>query len=260
MSKEATAETKPKKKRSKVKMIVLIVILAIVAVIAVSVVVSVVESLPPKESTFKFIKVEGGYEVKFAPSREDNGTGDRRIDVVVPAEHDGKPVVGIADGAFIGIYTLNSVTIPENVTYIGKYAFENCENLAYVTIMGNGLQTVKEEAFLECHSLYSIELPDSVESVGRQAFYRCTKLASIVFPAKVTKIEFATFLDCRILTNFTAKGAIESIGEYAFRSCTKLEFPTMEFAEGATVADNAFEGCTTLQKDPRFKPWLSQVK
>ena len=67
---------------------------------------------------------------------------------------------------------LTSVTISDDVTSIGGYAFQNCSSLASVTIPANSkLTSIGDYAFYNCSSLSSITLPESVTSIGNSAFY-----------------------------------------------------------------------------------------
>lgn len=47
----------------------------------------------------------------------------------IPAEHNGKTVVGIAAGAFSGATSLESVYVPDSVTSIGEGAFSGCDSI-----------------------------------------------------------------------------------------------------------------------------------
>lgn len=46
----------------------------------------------------------------------------------------GKPVTAIADRAFSWVRASSSVTIPDTITEMGNYVFENCTNLKTVNI------------------------------------------------------------------------------------------------------------------------------
>ena len=63
-------------------------------------------------------------------------------EVTVPAEIDGKTVIGIKSGAFAENESVTSVTLPEGLEFIGEYAFGDCINLK------------------------SIDLPDSLTSIS----------------------------------------------------------------------------------------------
>ena len=63
-------------------------------------------------------------------------------------------------------------TIPNSVTTIGKWAFENCTSLASVNIP-NSVTTIGGWAFYCCTSLASVNIPNSVTTIGNRAFYYC---------------------------------------------------------------------------------------
>ena len=76
---------------------------------------------------------------------------------------------------------LTSITIPDGVTSIEAYTFEDCIALTSVTIP-NSVTNIGAYAFCECESLASITIPESVERIEAYAFYGCTNLATIVIP------------------------------------------------------------------------------
>jgi len=91
-------------------------------------------------------------------------------DVVIPAEIDGVPVVGIGSYAFNGCASLTSIAIPDSVTSIGEDAFWGCTSLTSITIP-DGVTNIGISTFYECTSLTSIKIHDSVTSIGRCAFF-----------------------------------------------------------------------------------------
>ncbi len=73
---------------------------------------------------------------------------------------------------------LTEITIPSNVTSIGKYIFFGCYSLTLVTIP-ESVTKIGESAFCDCSGLTEITIPSSVTSIGSGAFMRCSGLASI---------------------------------------------------------------------------------
>ena len=76
--------------------------------------------------------------------------------------------------------------IPESVTEIGKYAFNDCESLTSI-IIPNNVTSIGAEAFRHCESLKSITIPASVKSIGVMAFDWCEKLNSITFQGTIAQ-------------------------------------------------------------------------
>ena len=74
--------------------------------------------------------------------------------------------------------TRASYNIPDSVTSIGDYAFEDCDGLTSVTIL-NSVTSIGDYAFGGCNNLTSITIPNSVTSIEYGAFYACEKLTDI---------------------------------------------------------------------------------
>ena len=100
---------------------------------------------------------------------------------------------------YLAYSKLTSVTIPENITSIGRCAFSGCEELTSITI------------------------PNSVTSIGSAAFEHCSGLTSIVIPDSVTSIDHWTFQYCTGLTSATIGNGVKSISRYAFWDCASLK-------------------------------------
>ncbi|MBO7369402.1 MAG: leucine-rich repeat protein [Clostridia bacterium] len=95
-------------------------------------------------------------------------------------------------GAFSGYRCLTSITLPQDITSIGDYAFYGC----------SGLQ--------------SIEIPSGVKSIGSRAFYGCSGLTSFSIPSGVTTIDQFTFSNCSSLKSLYIPVSVKSIAMYAF--------------------------------------------
>ncbi len=95
---------------------------------------------------------------------------------------------------------ITSVEIGNNITSIGKYAFQYCTSLTSITI-SDSVTSIGENAFIDCIGLTSITISNSVTSIGKEAFYDCPRLTSIVIPAKVTNIGADAFYYCTGITD-----------------------------------------------------------
>lgn len=63
-------------------------------------------------------------------------------------------------------------TIPDTVTTISRYAFQNCVSLSTVTL-SKKLRTIGESAFAGCTSLKALTMPPSLNAIGANAFGNC---------------------------------------------------------------------------------------
>jgi len=158
----------------------------------------------------------------------------------------------IADNAFSRCESLESITIPDSVTDIGKLVFLNCTLLASINVeLGNkyyssksgvlfdkektkiicypngkigssyaipvGVTSIDEGAFYSCRSIESVAIPDSVLFIGRRAFCNCTSLTSITIPNGVKSLDEFAFAWCKSLT-ITIPDSVEIIDYYAFHA------------------------------------------
>lgn len=98
-------------------------------------------------------------------------------DIVIPDTINGLPVKAIGSNAFENA-TITGVVIPDSVTSIGGYAFNNCRSLTSVTIL-DSVTSIGSDAFGSCSNLTSVTIPNSVTSIGRYAFENCTGLTSV---------------------------------------------------------------------------------
>ena len=79
------------------------------------------------------------------------------------------PVDRIESGAFRNCTGITSVTIGDNVTYIGDSAFEGCTGITSVTI-GDNVTAIEYKAFYGCSNLTSLSIGKSVNSIEQNAF------------------------------------------------------------------------------------------
>lgn len=146
------------------------------------------------------------------------------VDVVLPKDIDGRDIVGIAADAFKAENSLRSVVIPETYTYVGDYAFYDCDALESVTFEGENIAVIGKGAFEGCDVLSSLTLPGSVESVGNFAFKECVSLTNIDLSGKVKEIGEGAFYGCSALEKISLSNDIEKISKNAFFGCDALEF------------------------------------
>lgn len=68
-----------------------------------------------------------------------------------------------------------SFTIPQKVTNIGNYAFNECKTLEDI-IMFNDVISIGKQSFAACTSLKNVQMSSNIRSVGEWAFADCKAL------------------------------------------------------------------------------------
>ena len=94
------------------------------------------------------------------------------------------PVDGMWGSAFNGHTRLESINIPDSITFISTAAFGGCTSLTNVTI-GSGVKQINVNAFTNCSKLAHISIPTNVSYVYTGAFRNCKKLGAVDFIGEV---------------------------------------------------------------------------
>ena len=178
--------------------------------------------------------------------------------ITVPTKLDGRKVTGLGESSFSGIYSpdhqkgyillsfcnqIQSVTIPESVTSIGKSAFEHCSNLDSLTINGVATSMIGAYAFASCTSLTSLSLVGSFQTIGDCAFASCG-MTSLTIDATITSIEKYAFSSSSLIS-LSLTGNVQKIGDYAFANCTSLTSLSLT-GNVQKIGDHAFDSCSSL--------------
>ena len=132
--------------------------------------------------------------------------------------------------------------IPNSVTRIGDWAFDECDGLTEITIP-NSVTSIGDYAFYGCDGLTEITIPNSVTSIGDDAFRGCGGLTSVTIPGSVTSIGDYAFSVCNGLTSVTRGNGVTSIGDCAFSVCDGLTSIVVD--EENSVYDSR-EGCNAI--------------
>lgn len=119
----------------------------------------------------------------------------------------------IGDNAFEDCKYVNSVTIPNTVTSIGRLAFWKC-GLTSISIP-NSVKTIDESAFSKS-GLTSIVLPFPLKTISASVFQDCKNLESVTISENVTTIENDAFQGCRELKSIDIPKSVTSIDSRAF--------------------------------------------
>ena len=174
-----------------------------------------------------------------------------------------------SDSPFDGNSLIQSVVVEEGITSIGDMCFNDCSNIASVSLantverigmnafrgctalssftMPNSVTELESLAFAGCSNLAAITLSNTLSSISNNAFDGCTKLDNVTIPASVQTIGANAFKGCIGLTKVTISDGVQTIGDYAFRQCTGLSVINIPDSV-TTLSQRAFGGCTALTK------------
>ena len=150
---------------------------------------------------------------------------------------------------------LTNLAIPEGLTSIRKYSFDNCDSLINVTIP-SGVTSIGDHAFNFCQNLTSVSIPATVKSIGYRAFMSCYSLENVVFEdnSQLETIGEQSFYTCHSLESITIPASVTTIGKSAFAVHYNVDNSGLKciiFQEGSqlkNVGEYAFDSCYALEK------------
>lgn len=193
-------------------------------------------TLPPKETSNGLVFELNADKKSYAVVDMENRFARA---VVVPREHDGKPV-----------------------TLIDAYAFQNCHRMESISLPDT-ITAVNMGAFKDCTRLREIHLPDSVRPIGARAFSGCRALTVVTLPAGA-ELQIGAFEDCNNIKELTASadviGAIPSEklekvvinGGYHIHERTFMGYKNLrEITISKSIREIehlAFNGCEKLER------------
>lgn len=163
-------------------------------------------------------------------------------------------VTEIGSYAFENGKNLNCVYIPNSVKNIGYGAFYGCSSITNMTIP-DSVTNIGDFTFYDCISLKNVSLGNNVENIGGYAFWNCSSLKNIEFPNNLSKIGQLAFQGCSSLVNILIPENVESIEYACFANCTNLETLTFNAINCNKLGESNNHGGSTGEvqyKGPAF--------
>ncbi len=167
----------------------------------------------------------------------------------------------IGDEAFEGCKKLKSINIPSNVTTIGNSAFHG-SGLEHITIP-SAVTTIESDVFGFCTSLKSVILSDGIVTIKRNAF-EYTSISSLMVPSTVQIIEDFAFAECENLTNIVFYSSKTMVNNNAFyhnytkNNINKIEYLADDIAQKGPLLDVSSLGIDTIIVSEQAYPYLTE--
>lgn len=137
---------------------------------------------------------------------------------------------------------LKSIVLPNNITNITAYTFNNCKSLESILI-NEGVTTIDTAAFQYCYALTSVNIPDSCTLLNAHCFASCINLTSIDLNKVKTTDNYC--FDSSGLTSIHIPETLTSINTGFIYKCYKLTSITVD--ENNTIYD-ARDNCNAIIK------------
>lgn len=150
----------------------------------------------------------------------------------------------IGASAFANCINLRTIEIPETVTKIDRFAFQE-SGLERVTVP-NGIQTIDMGTFDSCQYLVGVTLPSGLKRIENNAFAYCGSLKTIQIPATVSEILQAAFIESGLTELVIDANNSIDIKAGAFNNCSNLKKVTIKAPQVNMEAP--FYGCSSLEE------------
>lgn len=179
------------------------------------------------------------------------GANTAAAHIVIPETIHGLAVEEIARMAFSSCSTLRTITLPQNLTVIGDYAFmgsglreiiipetvtsvgtgalRNCRGLISIA-WPSSLSALPSGVLAGCISLLRLSLPEGVAVLEEEALMGCANLMNLHLPQTLTTLEAHSLSGLTSLTSIALGANVSAIDPQSFMNCTALTGFTVDEA------------------------------
>ena len=141
-------------------------------------------------------------------------------------------ITNIGNYAFAGCSSLTSITIPKSVTSVGSYVFDGCDALTKTNYTGDiagwcdiefdswssNPMSYSQNLYINDQEIKDLVIPNSVDSIHDYAFYNGSALSSVSLSNSVTSIGNYAFAGCESITKTNYTGDIAGWCDIKFDS------------------------------------------
>lgn len=188
--------------------------------------------------------------------KETSNRNTYKGDIVIPetVEGNGKTytITAIGPRAFHGS-AITSISLPKSITTLHYGCFGYTTELKSITLPGSVKNYKYDDSSYLLANLFDqsgikeIVFEEGITELCENMFVQSVdggaQLEKAVLPSTVTKIPKKCFAECIKMTDITVNGVLTNVGESAFWGVPISDFSVFKFKEGATIDDNAFNGC-----------------
>ena len=140
--------------------------------------------------------------------------GELVKEIIIP-----QSITRLKDYTFQNCNNLESITTNNSITSISKLTFSGCNNLQNITSDNRDVL----RCFLDVHNFKRVTLGNSFTEIPERYFYECKALVLVTLPESVTKIGKEAFYGCKKLQSITIPSSVTLIESSAFAKCTSIQ-------------------------------------
>lgn len=144
-------------------------------------------------------------------------------------------------GLFAGCTNLTEITLPNAVTTITSYGFQDCTKLTTINNF-NKVNRIEQYGLQRC-GLTSLEFSGSI-FIGAQGCDAMPNLTSVTFNGDVTGTMYKMFSDCKALQTITFNAIVTELPANAFIGCSSLTTLDLSNIASFNSGGGQFSFCT----------------
>ena len=161
-------------------------------------------------------------------------TGELLVNCNIPS------ALSANEGAFYGA-NFTKITLGDDVTTIGDYAFYDCAKLTNI-VLPKSISTIGKSAFYGCTGALELNCNIANAASSAEGAFYGSMFTSVAVGNNVTTIGDYAFNGCDSLTEVVLGNKVNTIGAYAFENCSNI--PTITLPNKvASIGTSAFKGC-----------------
>lgn len=184
----------------------------------------------------KTVKTAEGFPMSHDYQAGNSVRGELSLPSKVVYNGDSYTLVEISDFGFYQSQ-ITSLTLPETITKIGRWAFADNAPLESADLSKLSLEILPENIFNNCISLTKVQWPKNIMEFDTGVFSGCNSLGVFEIPETVIKIGDKAFYNCKNLFFIIIPKATTSIGLQAFSRCPNLSTISIPEDNPAYYAD-----------------------
>ena len=140
--------------------------------------------------------------------------------------------------------SIRKIVVSEGITSVGDRAFVGLRSLESVSL-ADSIRTIGTSAF-SGSSLRSVVLPAEMDSIGNSAFSGCFSLDAITMPKRLGVLGEYVFGHAEGLKSIVIPNGVETLSSYLFSTDWRLKSVVIP-ASVKTIESEAFYACRALQ-------------
>lgn len=153
----------------------------------------------------------------------------------------------IDGSAFLHSAISGNLVLPDNLEYIGAFAFYRCSGLTGSLVIPDKITSIYVNTFALCGFTGTLTLPKRLVTIDMSAFADTPFKGELNIPESVTNIESGAFSGTLFSGTLVLPSELVNIGDHAFYNCSRL-CGVVEIPENIiAIPSSLFDCCSGLE-------------